>query len=171
MFSISFGSSRLRIYQNLQLISKYRFIRVLKDSAAIWILKPYKIYGQNTSEPPPSHLHPYPLSHNFLLSMVLPYGLVFAYVSYFMLYVEGNTLCCYKNNSDKWTVATSMEKYDPTFYIDLKKNTKKSVEMNFSIGDVIDEDGMILDELVLKKVQGMIKEAGKGEKVEGKKDQ
>ena len=64
-----------------------------------------------------------------------------------------------------------MEKYDPTFYIDLKKNTKKSVEMNFSIGDVIDEDGMILDELVLKKVQGMIKEAGKGEKVEGKKDQ
>merc|ERR1712087_841999 len=102
--------------------------------------------------------HPYPESHNFLIICVVPYGILFAYLSYFMMYVEGNILCVYKTSSDKqtWSIATFMPKYDPTFQVELVKNGKTAEEISFSIGDVIDEDGLILDDLVLNKVQSLV---------------
>jgi len=119
--------------------------------------------------------HPYPESHDVLILCVVPYGILFAYLSYFMMYVEGNILCVYKtSNKQTWSIATFMPKYDPTFQVELVKNEKTAEEISFSIGDVIDEDGVILDDLVVNKVQSLVdkveKSAGKVGKSEGKKD-
>ena len=112
---------------------------------------------------------PYPESHNVLILCVIPYGILFAFLSYFMMYVEGNILCVYKDKDgkNKWSIATFMPKYDPVFQIELVKNDKITEEINFSIGDVIDEDGLVLNDLVLKKVKGLVEKVEVSAKKKG----
>lgn len=123
--------------------------------------------------------YPYPLSHDFMLKCVIPYFIMFLYLSYHMTRVEGDIICVYTNKistkkTDKWEIATRMGKYDPFYEIELVKNQNKSVEDKFSIGEVIDEDGIVWEENVLDKVKKLVKvcneQAGvvKGESKKGK---
>lgn len=123
--------------------------------------------------------HPYPKSHYFLLACVIPYGIFFAYLSYFMLYIEGDILCCYKNKnknnkSDSWFIATKLPKYDPNYDLTVAKNSKikgkNFVNEKFCIGSFIDEDGLVYEEIVLEKLKKLVEVCNVNEKDSGKQE-
>jgi len=101
------------------------------------------------------YMHPYPKSHYFMISCIVPYGLIVTYLTYFMMYVEGNIIISMAGDDYKYHVSTDMGKFDGIYKLTIAFNGI-SLDEKFCIGNVVCEDSQVSYPAVLKKVQDLI---------------
>merc|ERR1712048_125560 len=114
------------------------------------------------------YLYPYPKSHYFMIACIIPYGIVVAYLTYFMMYVESNIIITMANTEAdyKYHISTEMGKFDGLYKLTISYKDI-TLDDKFCVGNVVQEDSQVSYEAVLEKVKGLIEQID--EKAESKK--
>jgi len=101
------------------------------------------------------YLYPYPKSHNFMVSCLVPYAIVVSYLTYFMMYVEGNIIISMKGDKQMYHISSSMGRFDGEYKLTLSLNGN-ALDDKFCIGQVITEDCNVSEEAVSKRVVALV---------------
>merc|ERR1712170_77271 len=77
------------------------------------------------------YLYPYPASHYFMIGCIVPYAIIMAYLTYFMMYIEGNIVLTMKKGENTFHVASKIGRYDGQYTLTVTKNEKNKQEETF----------------------------------------
>jgi hypothetical protein len=103
------------------------------------------------------YLYPYPASHYFMIGCIVPYAIIMAYLTYFMMYVEGAIILTMKKGENKFHVASKIGRFDGLYTLSISKNDANETEEEFSIGKVVTEDNQVCEDAVATIVKKLMK--------------
>lgn len=103
------------------------------------------------------YLYPYPASHYFMIGCIVPYAIIMAYLTYFMMYVEGAIILTMKKGENKFYVASKIGRFDGLYTLSVSKNDANENEEELSIGKVVTEDNQVCEDAVTSIVKKLMK--------------
>merc|ERR1711936_915791 len=112
-------------------------------------------------------LYPFPLSRTVLIVCVATYFLLMGVLTLYTTYKQKGPAGL--DPDSKWEVASSMEKYDDQYELTLtftegKTGAKRETVVKESVGDFIDENGVICQDIIEPLVLKLHKSLASGKK-------